>query len=57
MPLATGTRLGNYEIVDPLGADGVGEGYAHKTLWRAIRRAPRKATNFGFADPNNRNGV
>jgi serine/threonine protein kinase/tetratricopeptide (TPR) repeat protein len=27
MPLATGTRLGNYEIVAPLGAGGMGEVY------------------------------
>lgn len=27
MPLATGTRLGNYEIVSPLGAGGMGEVY------------------------------
>src|ERR1700674_1785649 len=27
MPLAAGTRLGNYEIVGPLGAGGMGEVY------------------------------
>src|SRR5512144_3412785 len=27
MPLVTGTRLGNYEIVAPLGAGGMGEVY------------------------------
>src|SRR5204862_930020 len=32
MPLATGTRLGVYEVVSPLGAGGMGEVYrAHDT--------------------------
>ena len=27
MPLANGTRLGNYEVLGPLGAGGMGEVY------------------------------
>ena len=32
MPLPAGTRLGNYEIVAPLGAGGMGEVYRAKDL-------------------------
>ena len=38
MPLAAGTRLGNYEIVGPLGAGGMGEVYRAKDtkLYREV---------------------
>src|SRR3954464_11886786 len=47
MPLSPGTRLGPYEIVAPLGAGGMGEGYraADTTLKRqvAIKVLPQTA--------------
>ena len=48
MALSPGEKLGPYEIVAPIGKDGMG-----------ARDAPpraRKSDDFGFADPNNRNG-
>jgi hypothetical protein len=38
MPLATGTLLGNYEIVDPLGKDGMGAVTTIQSLAREIGR-------------------
>jgi TolB-like protein len=51
MPLASGTRLGPYEIVAPLGAGGMGEVYRARDL-RLGREVAIKALPAGFArDP------
>src|ERR1700689_1857165 len=57
MPLAPGTKLGPYEIVSPLGAGGMGEGYrardarlnrdvAIKVLPAAFARDPERLRRF-----------
>jgi serine/threonine protein kinase len=57
MALTTGTRLGNYEIVAPLGAGGMGEVYrardtrlgrsvAIKALPEAFARDPERLARF-----------
>ena len=51
MPLATGTRLGNYEIVSLLGAGGMGEVYRARDV-RLDRQVAIKALPEAFArDP------
>jgi hypothetical protein len=37
MALTSGTKLGPYEIVSPLGAGGIGEGYRDKIVASWIR--------------------
>ena len=57
MPLANGTRLGNYEVLGPLGAGGMGEVYrardvrldrpvAIKALPEAFARDPERLARF-----------
>ncbi len=51
MPLPAGTRLGNYEIVAPLGAGGMGEVYRARDV-RLGRQVAIKALPEAFArDP------
>jgi serine/threonine protein kinase len=57
MPLESGTRLGPYEIVEPIGADGVGEVFrardtklgrdvASKVLVEAFTQNPERLTSL-----------
>ena len=60
MPLTTGTKLGPYEIVSPLGAGGMGEVYRAKDtrLDRevAIKVLPERLANDADALAREKNG-
>jgi serine/threonine protein kinase len=53
MPLTSGTRLGHYEIVGPLGAGGMGEVYRARDT-KLIRDVAVKALPEAFADDRER---
>jgi len=40
MPLASGTRLGPYEVLSPIGAGGMGEVYKRRKVVRMSDRFP-----------------
>ena len=51
MPLAAGTRLGVYEVLDPLGAGGMGEVYRARDT-KLGRSVAIKIVREGLADPD-----